>query len=71
MIYVSTIHNSYVRIFSANNINFSFEQMPWYVNKPPSNQLYITNKMEGFSFKSGHAVRVMELIKEDWPIVLQ
>ena len=35
------------------------------------NQLYITNKMEGFNFISGHAVRVAELIKEDWPIVLQ
>ena len=34
-------------------------------------QLYITNKTECFSFKSGHAVRVVKLIKEDWPIVLQ
>ena len=25
----------------------------------------------GFSFISGRAVRVTELIKEDWPIVLQ
>ena len=37
----------------------------------PFNQLYITNKTEGFSFISGGAVRVAELIKEDWPIVLQ
>ena len=36
------------------------------------NRLYITNKMEEcFSFKSGHAMWVTELIKEDWPIVLQ
>ena len=33
------------------------------------NQLYITNKMEHFSFKSGRAVQVAKLIKEDWPIV--
>ena len=33
--------------------------------------LYITNKTELFSFKSGRAVRVAKLIKEDWPIVLQ
>ena len=35
------------------------------------NQLYITNKMERFSFKSGHAMRIAELMKEDWPTVLQ
>ena len=35
------------------------------------NQLYITNKTERFSFKSGHAMRVAKLIKEDWLIVLQ
>ena len=35
------------------------------------NQLYITNKTEPFSCKSGHAMRVAKLIKEDWPIVLQ
>ena len=29
-----------------------------------------TNKMESFSFKSGHAVWVAELTKEDTPIVL-
>ena len=29
------------------------------------NQLYITNKMERFSFKTGHVVQVAELIKED------
>ena len=29
------------------------------------NQLYIINKMERFSFKSGRAMRVMKLIKED------
>ena len=34
------------------------------------NQLYITNKTECFSFKSGHAMWVAKLIK-DWPIVLQ
>ena len=33
-----------------------------------SNQLYITNKVERFSFKSGCT---MWVIKEDWPIVLQ
>ena len=35
------------------------------------NQLYITNKMERFSFKSGRAMQVAKLIKVDWPIVLQ
>ena len=35
------------------------------------NQLYITNKTERFSFKTGHAKRVAKLIKEDWLIVLQ
>ena len=35
------------------------------------NQLYINNKTERFSFKSGHTVWVVELMKEDWPIVLQ
>ena len=35
------------------------------------NQLYITNKMEHFSFKSGRAMRVAKLIKDNWPIVLQ
>ena len=34
------------------------------------NQLYITNKMEHFSFKSGRAMQVAKLIKEDWPIVI-
>ena len=29
------------------------------------NQLYITNKTEHFTFKSGYAVRVTEFIKED------
>ena len=33
------------------------------------NKLNITNKTECFSFKSGHAMRVVKLIKEDWPIV--
>ena len=33
-------------------------------------QLYIT-KTEHFSFKSGCAMRVVKLIKEDWPIVLR
>ena len=31
-------------------------------------ELYITNKVEGFSFKSGCT---MWIIKEDWPIALQ
>ena len=35
------------------------------------NQLYITNKMVHFIFKSGHVMRVAKLLKEDWPIVLQ
>ena len=35
------------------------------------NQLYITNKTERFSFKSGHALQVAKLIKEDWPMVLR
>ena len=35
------------------------------------NQLYITNKTERFSFKSGRAVQFVKLIKEDRPIVLQ
>ena len=35
------------------------------------NQLYITKKMERFNFKSGHAMQVAKLIKEDWPIELQ
>ena len=30
-----------------------------------------TNKMERSGFKSGHAMRVSEPIKEDWPILLQ
>ena len=29
-------------------------------------QLYITNSMERFNFKSGHAMQVAKLIKEDW-----
>ena len=35
------------------------------------NQLYITSKTERFSFKSGRAVRIAELIKTDWLVVLQ
>ena len=34
------------------------------------NQLYIPNKMEHFSFKSGRAMWVAKRIK-DWPIVIQ
>ena len=34
-------------------------------------RLTITNKMERFSFKSERAVQVEEVLKEDWPIVLQ
>ena len=30
------------------------------------NQLYITNNMEHFSFKSGHSVHVAKLTKTDW-----
>ena len=33
--------------------------------------MYITNKMEQFSFKSGRGMWVVKLIKEDWLIVLQ
>ena len=33
--------------------------------KKAFNQLYITNKTEHFSFKSGHAVQFAKLIKED------
>ena len=44
---------------------------PLITQKKPFNQLYITNKTELFCFKSGRAVRVAKLIKEDWPIVLQ
>ena len=35
-----------------------------------TNQLYITNKMEHFNFKSGRAMWVAKLIKEDWPMML-
>ena len=35
----------------------------WYVNA--FNQLYITNKTERFSFKSGRAMQIAKLIKED------
>ena len=35
------------------------------------NYLYITNKMERFSFKSGRAMWVAKLIKQGWPVVLQ
>ena len=45
--------------------------LPFITRSKPFNQLYITNKTEHFSFKSGRAVRVAKLIKEDWPIVLQ
>ena len=44
---------------------------PFILQYKPFNQLYITNKTERFSFKSGHAVQVAKLIKQDWPIVLQ
>ena len=33
-------------------------------------QLYITTKVKRFSFKSGHVMWVVKLIKEYWPIVL-
>ena len=33
------------------------------------NQLYLTNKAKHFSFKSGHVMWVVKLIKEDWPSV--
>ena len=45
--------------------------LPFITRQKLFNQLYITNKTERFSFISGRAVRVAELIKEDWPIVLQ
>ena len=35
------------------------------------NQLYITNNMERFSFKSGCAVHIEKLTKTDWLVVLQ
>ena len=44
---------------------------PFILQEKTFNQLYITNKTERFSFQSGHAMRVMKLIKEDWPIVLR
>ena len=37
----------------------------------PFNQLYITNKMKRFSFKSGCAVRIAKLTKTDSFVVLQ
>ena len=45
--------------------------LPFITRLKPFNQLYITNKTELFSFKSGRAVRVAKLTKEDWPIVLR
>ena len=39
------------------------------ITLPKSVCLCITNKTERFSFKSGHAMWVAELMKEDWPIV--
>ena len=36
---------------------------------PLTMQLYITNKMERFSFKSMHAVCIAKLIKTDWLVV--
>ena len=45
--------------------------LPFITRSMLFNQLFITNKTECFSFKSGRAVRVAKLIKEDWPIVLQ
>ena len=35
----------------------------------PFNQLYITNDMECFSFKSGRAVHVVKLTKVNWLVV--
>ena len=35
----------------------------------PFNQLYITNKAEHLSFKSGHAVHVAKLTKANWLVV--
>ena len=37
----------------------------------PFNQLYITNNMEHFSFKSGRAVCFVKLTKTDWFVMLQ
>ena len=31
----------------------------------------LTNKMEHFSFKSGHFIRIMKLTKTDWFVMLQ
>ena len=32
--------------------------------------LYIANKTERFSFKSGFVIRVPKGLKEEWPVVL-
>ena len=37
----------------------------------PFNQLYITNNMEHFNFKSGRAIHVTKLTKTDWLVALQ
>ena len=34
-------------------------------------RLLVTNKTEHFDFKSGCAMRVVKLIKEEWPIAFQ
>ena len=38
---------------------------------PLINQLYITNNMKRFSFKSERSLRVAKLTKTDWLVVLQ
>ena len=45
--------------------------MPFISQQQLFNQLYITNKAEPLSFKSGRAVRVAKLTKTDWLVVLQ
>ena len=46
------------RIVMQGNVVFAFHYKAFI-------QLYITNKIERFSFESGHAVQVVKLIKED------
>ena len=39
--------------------------LPFITRQKPFNQLYITNKTQHFSFKSGRAMRAAKLIKQD------
>ena len=45
--------------------------MLYFHSKSSLNHLYITNKMESFSFKSGRAIYITKLTKTDWLVVLQ